>query len=136
MLFTLNKLIILNLIIFNAWADDLICSKGNIIYTEYQEDKIIKSEFCYNDEKTILLSKKCKDHKCDAFKNQNTFPIDEFLGETGKPGFKLCRKLGGKPQIIKFSVKKDLFKLDRCIFNDGEYADTGYLLEHYIEKSN
>ena len=52
----------------------------------------------------------------------------------GKPGFKLCRELRGEPQIVKFYAEKKFYKLDRCLFSDGSFADTGFLLSHYLER--
>ncbi|MBL7545302.1 MAG: hypothetical protein JNL11_15900 [Bdellovibrionaceae bacterium] len=93
-----------------------------------------KLQYCFNEEKTILLSKNCQTKKCSAFDYPYKFKIDQLLSEMGKPSFKLCREIGGKPELLEFYVDNKPYKLDRCLFNDGSFVDTDFLLSYYLER--
>lgn len=48
----------------------------------------------------------------------------------GTPGFELCFRLKGVGEIIEFTLSDGKWvKLDRCLFADGSYIDTGSLVE-------
>ncbi|AFY00794.1 hypothetical protein Bdt_1094 [Bdellovibrio bacteriovorus str. Tiberius] len=69
-----------------------------------------------------------------AFHSKNKFAFEQFLSDTGKPSFKLCRKLGGKPELLDFQAATKTYKLDRCLFKDASFVDTDTLLAHYIQR--
>ncbi|OFZ16221.1 MAG: hypothetical protein A2Z20_00100 [Bdellovibrionales bacterium RBG_16_40_8] len=91
-------------------------------------------EYCYNENKTKLLSKSCYQPKCKALNVIKKYKFTELFSQVGKPGFKLCRELKGTPQIIEFYVDKKPYKLDRCLFSDGSFVDTDHLLSQYLER--
>lgn len=120
---------------FTAEARDLACvSSGKIVQIEFGKKKQEAAAYCFNKEKTVLLSKSCQRKNCKAFENKKKFKIENFLAPMGKPGFRFCRELGGRPEIVEFFVEDKPYKLDRCLFTSGDFADTDFLLSHYIER--
>lgn len=117
-----------------AGAEDLTCSTGLIRKETFGHVSSESSAFCYNGEKTTLVSRDCAEKKCSAFYSHERYSIFELSSEVGKPGFLLCRRLGGKPELIDFSVGDRFFKLDRCLFGDGSFSDTSLLLSFYLKK--
>ncbi len=117
-----------------AQAQDLTCSSGRISQVEFGKIKVESSNYCFNSDKTVLLSRNCQQKKCRAFEDKRRFKIGELLSEVGKPSFRLCRELGGQPEIIEFFVEDQPYKLDRCLFKDGSFADSDFLLAHYLER--
>lgn len=119
---------------FMAQAQELICISGRISQVEFGKTKEESADYCFNGEKTVLLSKNCQQKKCSAFEDKRRFEIGELLSEFGKPGFRLCRELGGQPEIIEFIVESTPYKLDRCIFKDRSFSDSDFLLNHYLKR--
>jgi hypothetical protein len=118
----------------SAQAQELICVSGKISQIEFGKLKEESADYCFNGDKTVLLSKNCQQKKCRAFEDKRKFKISELLSQIGKPSFKLCRELGGQPEIIEFFVEGQPFKLDRCLFKDGSFSDSDYLLAHYLQR--
>lgn len=104
------------------------CQTGKIKTTTFGKAVIINSDYCYNSNKTALMSKTCQKNACLATQTHKKFSAHELLSTSGKPGFKLCRELGGDPEIITFTANDGEFKLDRCIFKDNSFIDTDTLL--------
>lgn len=117
-------------------AESFECESGKISQVTFGKKKQTFSRYCYNADKTNIYSEDCLEHRCMAFKNPKRYLIDDLLSPVGKPGFKLCRELGAKPEIIEFSAKGKKYKLDRCLFDDGNFVDTDYLLYFYLKKEN
>ena len=129
---TLNNILFLTLLIsFNIGASEIECTKG--IISQFRDGNELKenSHFCYNQDKTRLTSYGCQKNQCVP----TTGPIkmNDLFSSIGTPGFKLCRQLGGRPEIIEFFVDSKGYKLDRCWFKN-EFINTG-LLFRYL-KSN
>jgi len=117
-----------------AQAQDITCINSKISLIEFGKSKNQSAFFCFNEDKTILLSKNCIKKKCSAFIYPHKFKIDQLLSQNGKPSFQLCRELSGKPELLEFYVENKAYKLDRCLFSDGSFVDTDFLLSHYLEK--
>jgi hypothetical protein len=117
-----------------AQALELTCVSGKISQIEFGKLKEESSNYCFNGDKTVLLSKNCQQKKCRAFEDKRKFKISLLVSQIGKPGFKLCRELGGQPEIVNFFVQNRSYKLDRCLFKDGSFADSDFLLAHYLER--
>lgn len=115
----------------NANANEITCSTGKVRQTTNGKTYQEAVEFCTNDTKNIFLSRSCLDKKCSPYKIKRKYSYSDLFSENGKPGFKLCRNLGGEPQIIFFEVSNRFYKLDRCIFSDG-FIDTGFLLQEFL----
>lgn len=118
----------------SAQAQELTCVSGKISQIEFGKLKEESSDYCFNDDKTVLLSKNCQQKKCQAFEDKRKFKIGELFSQIGKPSFKLCRELGGQPEIVEFFVQNQSYKLDRCLFKDGSFTDSDFLLAHYLER--
>ncbi len=115
-------------------AEKLECVSGKITQVEFGKKKEEIAEYCFNSDKTILLSKNCQQKKCKAFDDGRRFKVSELVSQTGKPSFRLCRELGAQPEIVDFFVKNQPYRLDRCLFKDGSFADAEFLLAHYLER--
>lgn len=132
MLTTLSNFLFFFLL--QANADNLLCQKGKVSQVEFGKTKNEIVDFCFNSKKTIFVSKDCQLKKCSAFESIKKYKIDDLLSPVGKPSFKLCRELSGKPQLVEFYVENKPYKLDRCLFNNGSFVDTDFLLSHYLER--
>jgi hypothetical protein len=131
----LNKILFLSFFLVSSMTYALDCQKSKIQYITFGIKSVENSYFCTNQYKDLIISNNCKNKKCYAYKASHLkYRVSSLSSEVGKPGFKLCRKLKGKPQIIRFLVLKKWYKLDRCIFStDNSYIDSGSLLKFYLE---
>jgi hypothetical protein len=125
----LSSLLILSFI----YASDLTCSIGKITQRTFGKVYSESKEICYNQDKNILVSRNCENKRCMAYSSKQRFSFNDLFNEKGKPGFVLCRKLGGDPQLIDFYVNNKPYALDRCTFSDGGFVDTGHLLRHFLD---
>ncbi|WP_413580752.1 hypothetical protein [Bdellovibrio sp. HCB288] len=128
----LNSLIIS--LVLASHADSLTCTRGVIRQTTGGAVIAEAADYCFNEEKNRLISKNCKNRDCPAFDRLKIVNFSEIYGQHSNPGFNLCRKLEGHPQIIEFKVGKEWYALDRCVFKDGTFADVGQLLGFYTRK--
>ncbi|MNL16202.1 hypothetical protein D3C87_1372320 [compost metagenome] len=109
----------------------LSCSKGQIRILSNAEWKHSPAEYCYNSDFTVFVSPSCNSSskkKCLAFTHQRKFEVSELSSFIGTPGFRLCRLMNGAPDILDFEVNKKWHTLDRCVFTDGSFVDTGSLM--------
>ncbi len=116
-----------------VFAADLTCQKGSFRMPYNAETKVVEAQtYCFNEDRTELYSKDCQDRKCTAFNVDIEVKTADILDQKSNPGFNLCRKLGGKPELLEFEASKEWFALDRCVFKDGSYVSTGELVRHYL----
>ena len=133
MLNILNSLLFISAFIVAKPLLAAECFNGKLRYIAFFKVQIIQAKYCTNRDRTALYSLSCKNKNCDAFKQIFTINEDALYSEVGKPGFRLCREVGGDPQIIEFSANKKWYKLDRCLFtSDDSFVDTGTLLDFYL----
>ena len=127
----MNKLILISLI-FSLISLEVFakeeCVDGKLRYRHSRKMKTLDASYCYNSNKTTLRSKG----------KSITVPkveLDSSILDTavGKPGFNICFEYGGTPQIVEFYADRKWWKLDRCIFKDGSFVDTGTLLSDYFK---
>lgn len=109
------------------------CSEGTIQYI-YKKKKIEKKlSFCFDEDKRdkYIYSKNCKGLKCKQLLIPEKRPVNikQYKSSIGSPGFKVCRELGGSPQIIKYSFGKKWNQSSRCIFDDSTFASNNLLLK-------
>ncbi len=83
---------------------------------------------------TIIHSPNCENSSCVTEDENFVFNMNDLLSSVGKPGFELCRKLNGTPQIIEFQVDRIWYRLDRCSFDEKGFIDTDSLLAKYLKK--
>lgn len=116
---------------FTAFAGkDIDCINGKIRYIEGKNEKVIEENYCYDSLlRKIYSSGRCKPNtKCMAdFDQPIPMKMSEVTGEKGSPGFKICEKVGGVPQIIDYWEGNKWVKTARCVFRDGSYIDNGSL---------
>lgn len=132
MLRILNSTLAILFITTNAQA--LTCEPGKIRSFTNFEEQVTEAEYCYNSDFNELYSKSCENQKCSAFVSQKVFVAKDLKTHGfGTPGFKLCRLLNGKPEIIDFWANGEWQHLDRCNFEDG-FVDTGTLYQFYLKR--
>lgn len=114
-----------------ALASPLECGKVEIKKTVNKDVQTFHERACTNKERTILISENCKTKQCKALSFDPLLVSKKDLaGQSGKPGFKICRKLSGSPSLIEFKIKKKWYALDECRFApDNSFANTSELLE-------
>ena len=113
----------------NAYSE---CIDGKIKHIFYNKEIISNENYCFELESDMLFSSDpCADGKICISKNFDPieFKISEKNFETGSPGFKICEKYNGTPQIIEFWTGKKWQPSSRCIFSDGSFIDTSSLAE-------
>lgn len=107
------------------------CISGQIRVQSFGEVKVTRENYCYDQELVNFVSESCRHRKCEAFRGAYRYYAQDFLGPFGTPGFKLCRELGGSPEIVDFFAKGAFQRSDRCVFKDG-FVDTDTLFDFYI----
>ncbi len=100
------------------------CLQGEIRYIYQKKEFKESSHYCFNATKTSLTSKSCEQQEC----LKGLAKVKFSYHGVGTPGFTLCQKYGGKPQILEFKVKDQWYALDRCQLKNG-YIDTGSLIK-------
>lgn len=131
--FILSSIIFLSLASTLA-AAELTCLKGTIKKLYEMKEITEPSEFCTNAEGNVLISKTCE--KLDCLKDLPLAEVKFNTAGVGTPGFALCRKLGGGPEIVEFQVKEKWYKLDRCLLKQrSHYVDAGTLFQWNKERA-
>jgi len=115
--------------------DSVKCTEGKIRTSAFGETVITRAKICHGEMIENFASASCRNKKCSAFKVRKRYYIHEFLSDVGTPGFKLCRELGGAPEIVDISVDGSWHRTDRCVFKDG-FVDTDSLLDFYIDRDD
>lgn len=113
-----------------SFAQD--CRKVDIKYTNKAKTVKEKLFACFVKDKRnpYLVSKDCLDDKCSYLQHPERNPINlrDTMSEFGSPGFKICHKLGGQPQIFEYEDKeRGWLNADRCIFKEGTFVQTNRL---------
>lgn len=116
-------------------AGTLTCQEGHFRTTTYGATTTSKQSYCYNEDRTALYSKTCRNKNCLAFQQVTDLFFEDLLDPNSNPGFVFCRKLGAKPELLEFQAGAAWFKLDRCTFKDGSYTSTSELVHHYMRNS-
>lgn len=117
----------------NAFSKER-CGLGVIKFTYKTKVKIEKEVFCYDEDKNnkFIYSRNCKSLKCKELATPAARPIDlsVYPHSIGSPGFKVCRELGGSPQIIEFKFNSSGWhQSSRCIFSNDTYISNDLLIK-------
>jgi hypothetical protein len=66
-------------------------------------------------------------------KNKSEIKIKDYYNRAGSPGFKLCRELGGVPQIFEFKklIKSDWQSVSRCLFSNEDFVEISLLTKEW-----
>ncbi len=113
--------IILSLSMAHASDGKITCEKGFLRMNDDGKKAIEKSEYCFNEDKNVLYSK--------GFELKKLKKIKVHESGSANPGFELCAALKGEPQFVEFKAEGEWYKLDRCLFADKSYIDTGFLYQ-------
>ena len=110
------------------------CGKGVIKFTYKNQEKQIDEVFCYDEDRfdQYIYSKDCSSLACKELVNPAARPISlrSYPSTVGSPGFKICRELGGSPQIIEFQFKStDWHQSSRCIFSNNTFVSNNLLIK-------
>ena len=83
-------------------ASPMNCTKEGKIRHRYNgKMRVEAAKYCVDSSKTRLFSIDCK--KCRMEDHDFDFiDLSDLMGTVGSPGFKLCRRVGGQPQIVSF----------------------------------
>ncbi len=117
------------LLVFSTAAfgsEKLKCHKGELRTREFGEVKILRSQFCTDKIGTILISEPF--HKEVAL--GKIIPPSQSVN----PGWVFCESLKGSPEMVDILIGKTWYELDRCLFKDGSYIDTGSLFELGVQE--
>jgi hypothetical protein len=115
-------------------AADMLCIRGELKLIQDPKSMEKNVEYCYDTSRTILVSKSCLQFNCSAFAFQGKYSFREISSSVGNPGFALCRRLHGRPELLQFFADNRFYSLDRCVFNKTDFVDTGLLLSHYLAR--
>ena len=108
------------------------CVEGKTKHIFHNKEVITNENYCYDLESSMLYSTDpCAGEKICTSKNLNPidFKLSEIDFETGSPGFKVCDKYSGTPQIIDFWAENQWRQSSRCIFSDGSFIDNSSLTQ-------
>lgn len=107
-----------------------VCKSGEIRYMHNKKYVSNVQSFCHEGNQIYSLS--CKGKNCDFLQAPEKRPVDisSTNPTVGSPGFKVCRALGGQPQIFeyRFSDQKDWTEDSRCIFGKDEFVSNDMIL--------
>lgn len=115
-----------------ASAEEFEClSGGKLRFLALGSRHEESSSYCFDKTRSLFLSRSCHERECAAKKAKGCeVPAEKLRGEVGTPGFKLCKAVGGEPQILEFHDGKKWWSMDRCLFlADGSYMDTGLMIQ-------
>lgn len=110
------------------------CEQGEVRYIHNKKSISQKLKFCVEETNrgSFVLSDSCSGKACKLLENPAARPVDltSYKGTVGSPGFKVCRELGGQPQIFeyKFNSAEDWTKDSRCIFSEKDFVSNDVLL--------
>ena len=120
----------------NSWAASKCMTKktGKIRYFESEKEVITKEPYCFDSEQQILMS----DSKCKSKEGQvktcvasslDTIKMNsaDVFESDGTPGFTICFKNSGTPQLMEYWDGKKWIKSSRCIFGDNSFVDISTL---------
>lgn len=125
---------LLGLILLSFSFQGFTCEKLKGRYIQNKKTIEFVETFCLDEGRAnsqnckLLLMKKCPFSQI-----QKDLSVKDFLGPIGNPGFGLCHKLGGSPQIYELEFSKDQWKpYARCLSQDKkEFVDIETLVQHY-----
>ena len=137
----LSKLLFLIFISPQVFADaSWVCHSSGLSVVFQDREEAIAADYCYQPSTGQLKSKTCYDGDCVAMKKgkdvgQSLSPDQRksvFSGQTGTPGFRLCRDLGGKFEIVHVKDPRVDLITNRCVFSqDGSFVDAGFILTNF-----
>jgi hypothetical protein len=121
------------------FPEQLICLKsGQLRFIDQGLQSTKVADFCFSEDRSYFLSSSCqRNQDCLALSTDlSEIKKPALAGKVGSPGFKLCRRAGGTPELLEFYDGKKWWSMDRCLFTeDSSYVDTGILLRRWSKDS-
>ena len=108
------------------------CVEGKTRHILYNKEVITNENYCYDLESGMLFSSDpCASDKVCMSKDLDSidFKLSSTNFEIGSPGFKICDKYNGKPQIMDFWADNQWRPSSHCIFTEGSFIDNSALSE-------
>lgn len=131
----LSKIIVFLFFLLPSLVGANSCYTGSFRLREAKGYKVHRQRYCTNLNRNSLISFNCRRKECKAYQSFRPIEMKKLLSPFGKPGFKLCRELGGEPKLVEFFVDKKWYKLDRCLFKqDDSFVDTDTLMAEYLKR--
>lgn len=102
----------------------IIYDKRPILSKEMMCEKKLSNNLTY------YMSPRCEKGDCAVLKRKKSnLIIPNYIGNIGSPGFKLCEKLGGVPQIFEFKMDgRDWESTERCLFGE-DFIEISFLTQ-------
>lgn len=133
-----SRLVVLMLVIHGESAlakEALRCGLTLVRHRAYGIVKEEKVQACINNNGTALYSANCQKAAClEKYKNRHLPRLKGYSSTLGSPTFRLCRDLGGRPQVIDFKFGSQWHPLDRCLLDDKTFVDSGTLYGNYFSQ--
>ena len=110
------------------------CFLGKLRYLKRGKRVVENSTYCFlksiKRKTPYIVSQKCYLKKCEIIKNgPHPVVVTNSASNYGTPGFKLCEKLQGSPQLFEYKTKNKWFETGRCIFGHDSYVEIPYLID-------
>jgi hypothetical protein len=109
------------------------CGPSQIEYIEDQKKVAVYTELCVSKDERgqLFYSKNCAQMNCSILKKESLkfISLEEYEPSIGSPGFKVCRELGGLPQIIDYNFKDQWHQGSRCIFDKDTFVSNDLLIK-------
>lgn len=112
-----------------------VCLTTKLRVKESQQYVESITAICMNANATSVWSKNCKSNNCQSDtteKKMEAILLNEDLSRM-PPGVDLCRKLNGTFQFYDFFYKNKWHSMERCLFSDKSFIDSGALYSKYLE---
>jgi hypothetical protein len=124
--------IILICISFHILADDEFeCElHGRVKYILDKNEIIESADYCIQEITGHIISKSCygEKSKCQALAASGVhIERGRLTSEFGTPVFKVCRIVGGSPQIFSYFKSGKWIEISRCLFPDKSFIDNDFL---------
>ena len=106
------------------------CKNGAIKFYNDGVPKIEMLPICFKKigNQNALISEKCLMGSCLATQQQKAPIVFTKYSMQGNPSFRLCKAVGGNPQLIEYKTEDIGFtSYNRCLFPDGSFVQTDYL---------
>lgn len=110
------------------------CREVTMRFIDKGVTKIKKLKLCevQKEQNKYIVSPECLNDDCPPLRGpRKKVVLESRFSDVGTPGFKVCHKIGGIPQIFEYHKEnpEDWIRADRCMFDDeGKYfVETSHL---------
>lgn len=116
----------------------ITCHKEKVKIIENNVTKENSEFICFFKENYTkhFVSANCREGKCLALaRKKQLIAQSELYSKFGKPGFKLCKLLGGRPSLVDIHLKGRIVHADKCHFVDDSFVATDFLIREFKKTS-